>query len=132
MIEFAASLMLWIAAHSDLKVPAQPPDIRIVSSAFMNKQLRPAEDNTINVSAYNYIDDYIMLLKYEPANKNQVAALVHELVHYMQWKSSNRNDYNLCPGSSEVLAYGIEAKWRRHTGMEVWWTAEQLEVMARC
>lgn len=128
----ADELLHWISANSNLTVPSVRPDIRIVSSKFMNKQLRPADGDNSNASGYNFKEDYIMLLKYDRADKGKVASMVHELVHYMQWKSPKRSDYDRCPGSAEVLAYGIEAKWRIKMGMDVWWSPKDLKVMSRC
>jgi hypothetical protein len=131
--KIADELVIWIAENSSLPLPNIQPNIRIVTEEFMNQQIPPPQPGNVNLGAYNHVEDYIMLLSDVSNDHEEIANLVHELVHFMQHKDPNRPyKYVSCPNSAEPQAYRIEAKWRTKKGVYIDWSDEEVERIAKC
>jgi hypothetical protein len=65
-----------------------------------------------------YNKGYTIYLRhdFDPADVEDRARLLHELVHWVQW-SHNHNEVNDCMGALEVEAYRLQDRWRARYGL---------------
>lgn len=80
-------LMLFAAAHTDLPVPEEPPELRQVSQATLN-ELAPsvAARLPFGVSLAGTYRDGVVYVRddFDPRSGLAHSVLLHELIHYMQ------------------------------------------------
>ena len=111
-----AAYIAWIVAQTGLSVPGHPP-VHLVTPAEMAKRHGAPEVSGLELQAlYNRTEGTIYLPQtWLPDDLRQKSALLHELVHHVQW--SNNIDLP-CVAAYERQAYDLQIKWLREQGVE--------------
>lgn len=127
----SATLTRWIAAHSAYLVEdLGPPTILICRpgeaigyagrEVIVSRNLR---------AAYDIANDRIFLVApWSAGNPENVAALLHELIHRLQFHQRSWP----CPQAAEPEAYRLQALWLRAQGIAADFDWLRITVEARC
>lgn len=110
MKDLILALLAWIAAETNLAVPAPPP-VEFVSEARL---LQLAGGNA-EVRAMYVRDERVVYLRddWSPGDLRSRATLMHELVHHVQFVNAVPAR---CPAEREQLAYRLTVKWLSEQG----------------
>lgn len=121
MNEIVASLFLWIATHSQWDVPPTQPQISYEPAWFIAQATGTDQPNTLKGYAAYDDDNNIVLVpeNFDPNNVKDRAALMHELVHYLQDEYPYK-EYQ-CRRQWEVEAYELTNLYMEQAG-ELPWT----------
>lgn len=116
MKELLTSLLLWISAHSGYGVPPDLPEIQfksraeIISIVYGEKAIEN-QDRQID-GTYDYQTNTICLRNdWNPRKKENHGALLHELVHFLQYKNGLRFTTASEKCLAESIAYTLQIKW---------------------
>lgn len=135
-------LLAWISQ----KISPYNPDVTVETPRLMNlprlelykmafgKDLPLSIDklNSKIYGLYNYQDETIYLLDSVDLNTNKgKSILLHELVHYFQYKNGYHNRV-VCKNQLEYLAYYLEAQYMQEQGERVAFTQDHLRRVVRC
>lgn len=120
MVETIFAMMLWIEANTDYHAPAFQPNVVItepsnVCVAYgLNQQGRCQAARLLGF----YDKDVTIYLRndYQHTDIEHASRLLHELVHYVQWKNGSHE--NRCLGDLEAEAYELQDRWRVQFGLE--------------
>lgn len=120
MAELILSLFVWIGANSEYDV-GFPQPIVVMTTQHNMCQLFGIDDMfRCDVSGLKgfYNEDLTIYLgtDFNADNPHHVSRLLHELVHYVQYK--NGVGQGMCRGNLEVEAYDIQDAWRKDNGLE--------------
>jgi len=119
MAELILSLIVWIGANSEYEVDFPQPIVVMTTQHNMCQLFGIDDMFRCDISGLKgfYNEDLTIYLgtDFDKDNPHHVSRLLHELVHYVQYK--NGNDH-LCRGNMEVEAYDIQDAWRADKGLE--------------
>lgn len=110
--------MAWIALTSDLK-PAPLPNVVYFAPKRLKSVVQPGvpvENQANIVAAYLTGSNTLLIpITIDLQDKIQWSIVLHEMVHYMQDQSGERDDW--CPGLVEREAYDLQAIWLNQQGI---------------
>ena len=111
--------MAWIALSSDLD-PAPLPNVVYFGAERLKSVVQPGvpPENQANIVAAYLTGSNTLLIPttIDLEDKIQWSIVLHEMVHYMQDQSGDRNDW--CPGLVEREAYDLQAIWLNQQGYD--------------
>jgi len=120
MTDLITALLLWIGANSSYEVfPTQPNIAMVEPYQLCQRYGVPDQDHCSAIKVRGiYNKEYTIYLRYDfdPADVEDRARLLHELVHWVQW-ANGRNEINHCMGALEAEAYRLQDKWRAGYGL---------------
>ncbi len=120
MAELILSLLLWIGANSNYDVDFPQPIVVMTTQHNMCQLFGIDDMFSCDVSGLKgfYNEDVTIYLgtDFDINNFHHVSRLLHELVHYVQYKNGVGD--GMCRGNLEVEAYDIQDKWRKTKGLE--------------
>lgn len=135
-------LLAWITQ----KISPYNPDVTVTLPRLMNLPRQelykmafgkdwPLSVDKVNsriYGLYNFQDETIYLLDSVDLNTNKgKSILLHELVHYIQYKNGYHNRV-MCKNQLEYLAYYLEAQYMQEQGERVSFTQDHLRRVVRC
>lgn len=119
MMELVLGLMSWIGAHSGYILPADLPNLVFTTQHNMCALYGIDHKARCDASGLKgFYDKHLTIYlgtDFDPTNKHHQSRLLHELVHYVQWKNSA--EHKTCLGQLEVEAYDIQDQWRKKNGL---------------
>lgn len=113
-------LLTWIGMNSNYNTELSTPNIvmtelhNICSQYGINNKKR-CQDSRLQ-GFYNKYQTIYLKLDFQQHDLDDQSKLVHELVHYVQWK--NGHNKSTCLGHLELEAYKIQDRWRVQHGLE--------------
>lgn len=120
MNEIMLSFLVWIGANSDYDTHLNLPNIVITEEQNMcalyginhkqrckDMKLKGFYDKRLSI--YLHPD-------FNADNPHHQSQLLHELIHYVQFR--NRDDGDYCLGLLELEAYDLQDKWRQRQGLQ--------------
>jgi hypothetical protein len=116
MQEVLAGLLAWIGSQTGYNVDLSLPNVSLTEpyNVCMNYGIKhKGQCDAAHLKGF-YNKHYTIYLQnnFNLNNKHDRSALMHELVHYVQW--SNQQQKSTCLGQLEVEAYDLQDKWREH------------------
>lgn len=140
MNELVVSLLLWLSANTTLAwQPDHAPEViqasrtAIVRTAFEGRLPRGMNFNRLKiVGLYQFREKNVYMV--DTVDLDTVrgrAALVHELVHYLQYQSGVHEQV-ACKNELEPAAYEAQALYLRQHGVEPAYSAHHVESVSSC
>jgi len=126
MNELLTAMMIFIAAHSDLPIPDDLPEIAIRTGQQMSVG---TVAGTPPLAAFWVPTNEIWLKKSwnDKTTKNK-SILFHEIVHYMQYQVPKlRRKYWNCVQPAEKQAYELQTLWLKENGGRPYWSKSDLK-----
>ena len=120
MAEIIFSLLFWIGANTEYDTNFPQPIVVMTTEGNMCEQFGINDKFRCEVSGLKgfYDEEQTIYLgtDFNPMNNHHISRLLHELVHYVQYK--NGRGTGTCRGDIEVEAYDLQDKWRKTKGLE--------------
>jgi hypothetical protein len=120
MNELLLVLLAWIGKNTDYDVEYALPNIVMTEPYNMCSNYGISDKGQCEAAKLVgfYDKELTIYLKtgFERTSKTDTSRLVHELIHYVQWK--NGVDKNTCLGKLEVEAYELQDQWLVELGLE--------------
>lgn len=113
------AILAWIGAHTEYRIPVDPPTFEFHSAGELHclvfgKQPNCKQDELpriFPVALFDIEEGKILLSAgFNPDDPENVSTVVHELVHYVQ--RANGRFARYCLGILEAEAYRLEDAWR--------------------
>lgn len=108
------ALLGWLNLHTEYDTYVDLPNIVITEQANMCARYGIHDAGTCAATHlkgfYNKRATIYLHPDFNPADQRDQSRLLHELVHYLQWK--NGQNVGACWGHLEVEAYALQDKWR--------------------
>ncbi len=103
-------MMQWVARNTELSIPHNLPNVIFVSNVGENTDV--ANKSGTIAGAYEQWHQTIKLpLWWNINNGDDLASLLHEVVHHMQYQSTTYARKMQCGNAYERLAYNMEDKY---------------------
>ncbi len=120
MTELVLTLLIWIGSNSSYEAPVNLPNLVFTNEHNMCamygiNQKKRCEDMRLR----GFFDKKLSIFMrddFDLNNPHHQSQLLHELVHYVQFK--NMKDTHYCLGSLELEAYDLQDKWRSRHGLQ--------------
>ncbi|MCG8379548.1 MAG: hypothetical protein MI865_08765 [Proteobacteria bacterium] len=120
MAELVLSLIVWIGANSDYDINFPQPIVVMTTQHNMCQLFGIDDKFRCEISGLKgfYNEDMTIYLgtDFDQDNSHHVSRLLHELVHYVQYKNGIGD--TTCRGNLEVEAYDLQDTWRKDKGLE--------------
>lgn len=120
MAEVIMALLMWIGANSEYDVEFPQPIVVMTTQGNMCQQFGINDKFRCEISGlkgfYNEKETIYLGTDFDPKDSHHVSRLLHELVHYVQYK--NGKGKSRCRGEVEVEAYDLQDKWRETKGLQ--------------
>ncbi len=120
MTEVIMALLVWIGANSDYEVDFPQPIVVMTTLGNMCQIFGIEDKQRCETSGlkgfYNEKETIFLGADFDAQDSHHVSRLLHELVHYIQYK--NGKGKSRCRGEIEVEAYDLQDKWRELHGLE--------------
>lgn len=119
MNELILILLGWISTHTDYNTEISYPNVvmtvqhNMCANYGINNKSRC--DDSHMQGFYNKKDTIYLRTDFEDSDPVDQSRLLHELIHYVQWK--NDSHVNTCLGHLELEAYKLQDKWRKQIGL---------------
>ena len=116
MQEVLAGLLAWIGSQTAYNIDINLPNVSLTErhNVCMNYGIHhKGQCEAAGLTGF-YNKHYTIYLQnsFNVNNKHDRSALMHELVHYVQW--SNQQQKSTCLGHLEVEAYTLQDQWRHY------------------
>jgi len=113
------TLIAWLNLHTEYSTQVELPNIVIserghMCQSFGIKDLSQCK-NTQLMGFYNESHTIYLHANFNPNDAVDQSRLLHELVHYLQWKNSHQET---CRGLLEVEAYNLQDEWLMQHDLE--------------
>ena len=119
MAEVIMGLLIWIGANTEYDVDFPQPIVVMTTLGNMCQLSGIQDKRSCEVSGlkgfYNEKETIFLGADFDANNTHHVSRLLHELVHYIQYK--NGMGKSRCRGEIEVEAYDLQDKWREARGL---------------
>lgn len=140
MKELVASLLVWISANTPLAwQPGHAPQVmqvsraEIVRTAFEGRLPRGMNFSRLKiVGLYQFRERNVYMV--DTLDLDTVrgrAALVHELVHYLQYQAGTHEQV-ACKNELEPTAYAAQALYLAQNGVDPGFTSHHVESVSTC
>ncbi len=120
MSEIVLVLLAWIGENTDYNTSALQPNVVMVEPYLLCRRYGVPDRRRCEALKLQgfYDKDFTIYLRsdFDPDNVEDRAKLVHELVHWVQWRN-DRNEVSDCMGDLEVEAYELQDHWRGQYGL---------------
>ena len=120
MNELIFALLTWIGNHTDYEVKLNLPNIVLTEKYNMCTQYGISQKTNCDASGLmGFYNKKVTIYLHDDFNFHEsidASRLVHELVHYVQWKNGEQK--RRCLGHLELEAYELQDLWRAQQGLE--------------
>ena len=114
------AMLAWIGINSNYNTDLHTPNIVMTELHNMCAQYginnkKRCQDSRLQ-GFFNKHQTIYLKLDFEQKDLDDQSKLVHELVHYVQWKNGRHK--STCLGHLELEAYVMQDQWRVQHGLE--------------
>jgi hypothetical protein len=112
-----ATFIAWIVAKTGLAAPDPPHVLFLPPGKLVERAYGPNEHpDAVLQALYDHTNTTVYLpVTWRPNDLRQSSALLHELVHHVQWAHNKME--GKCRGQLEREAYDLQIMWLREQGV---------------
>jgi hypothetical protein len=119
MSELLLGLLVWIGAHTGYSTDVELPNVVMTTRHNMCALYGiSAKDRCDSAELKGFYDKDLTIYldtDFDSRDNHHRSRLLHELVHYVQWK--NGRNKHACLGKLEAEAYELQDAWREENGL---------------